>query len=303
MIPTIRQVMKCYRVVAQAERMKTGRPGKRTVENALLGTECVCDAAGIGLDSPVTALTRSAFDVALSRFVDKGLSRLTAWTYVCQLRALFARWCQPYYREAGWEMPALDIPAFRAKAPRYVRPSAEVLSRVKDWYRRQTGECWFAATMMLEFAMRNGDVLRLSKENFVEKGWGEERKRRGGGEGGEVRHYLSYTPHKTALTSGRRVFWPIHDTIWQTFDDYGGLDGLDVTEETFKDLNRGLRAIGLLGQKGAYELRKICIDHVYQKYGAEMAVSISGDDIKTITRYYADPAQPNIGAVRIIDLL
>ena len=44
-------------------------------------------------------------------------------------------------------------------------------------------------------------------------------------------------------------------------------------------------------------------DHIYQKYGAEMAVSISGDDIKTITRYYADPAQPNIGAIRIIDLL
>ena len=27
MIPTIKQVMKCYRVIAQIERMKTGRPG------------------------------------------------------------------------------------------------------------------------------------------------------------------------------------------------------------------------------------------------------------------------------------
>jgi len=34
-----------------------------------------------------------------------------------------------------------------------------------------------------------------------------------------------------------------------------------------------------------------------------MAVSISGDDIKTIIKYYADPAQPNIGALRVIDLL
>ena len=42
---------------------------------------------------------------------------------------------------------------------------------------------------------------------------------------------------------------------------------------------------------------------IWQKYGAEMAVSISGDDIKTISRYYADPAQPNIGAVRVVDLL
>ena len=36
---------------------------------------------------------------------------------------------------------------------------------------------------------------------------------------------------------------------------------------------------------------------------AEMASSISGDDIRTMMRYYADPSQPNIGSVRILDLL
>ena len=35
MIPTIKQVMKCYRVIAQIERMKTGRPGP--VENWVAG--------------------------------------------------------------------------------------------------------------------------------------------------------------------------------------------------------------------------------------------------------------------------
>lgn len=161
--------MKCYRVVAQSERMKTGRPGEGTVENALRGTGCVCRAAGIDLDSPVDTLTRQAFDTALAAFVERGLTRVTAWSYICQLRAIFARWCQPYYRDAGWEIPPLELPTFRAKAPRYIRPCAEVLARVKPWYERQTGECWFAATMMLEFAMRNGDVLRLKKENFVER--------------------------------------------------------------------------------------------------------------------------------------
>lgn len=288
MIPTIKQVMKCYRVIAQSERMKTGRPGVPTVSNALRGARCVCRAAGVDFDMPVTALTRQAFDLALSAFVERGLTRLTAWSYVCQLRAVFARWCEPYYRDAGWEIPKLEIPSFRAKAPRYVRPSSEMLSRVKAWYEKQTGEHWFAATMMLEFAMRNGDVLRLKSENFIER---------------DSRHYLSYMPHKTALSSGRHVCWPIHETIWRRLDDYGGLRGLDVTDETFDDLNRDLRAIGFRGHKAAYELRKICIDHIYQKYGVEMAVSISGDNIKTISYYYADPAQPNIGAVRVIDLL
>ena len=298
MIPTIEQVMKCYRVVAQSERMKTGRPGENTVQNVLRGTKCVCRAAGIGMDSPITALTRKAFDAALSAFVDRGLSRVTAWSYICQLQAIFARWCKPYYQDAGWEIPPLELPSFRAQASRYVRPCAETLARVKAWYEKQTDECWFAATMMLEFAMRNGDVLRLTKENFVTQA--VHTMERGGN---KVRHYLSYVPHKTALTSGRRVYWPIHDDIWRKLNYYGGLDGHDVTDETFNRLNRSLRSLGLRGQKGAYELRKICIDHIYQKYGAEMAVSISGDNIKTISHYYADPAQPNVGAVKVVDLL
>ena len=280
--------MRCYRAVAQTERMKTGRPGEETVANALRGTANVCRSAGIALTEPVTALTRKKIDLALAAFMERGLTRLSAWSYVCQLRGIFAKWCMPYYEDAGWDIPPLDIPTFRAKAPRYARPSTEMLQRVKAWYGRQTGERWFAATMMLEFAMRNGDVLRLKDENFVEK---------------DGRHYLNYTPHKTELSSGRRVCWPIHESIWKKLEDYGGFSCFDVTDETFAALNRDLRSLGFCGSKASYELRKICIDHVYQKYGAEIAVSLSGDDIRTITRYYADPAQPNIGAVRIIDLL
>ena len=159
---------------------------------------------------------------------------------------------------------------------------------VKAWYRTLDGEVWFAATMMLEFAMRNGDVLRLKPENFVERG--------------EMR-YLNYVPHTTELTSGRRVFWPIHDDIWAKIKDLGGVAGFDLTDEVFSTINKAMRSMGFSGSKGGFELRKICIDHIYQKYGAEMATSISGDDIKTISRYYADPAQPNIGAVRVIDLI
>lgn len=288
MVPTIEQLMKCYQVVAQTERMKTGRPGEDTVANVLRGTKTVCHAAGISLSLPVDALTRQRIDAALAVFTGRGLARISAWSYICQLRGLFAKWCRPYYRDAGLEIPSVDLPTFRARPPRYQRPPAEMLARVKAWYAKQTGEHWLAATMMLEFAMRNGDVLRLTDANFVTR---------------DGQHYLSYTPHKTELSSGRRVYWPIHDDIWARLDEYGGLTGLDVTDETFEEINRELRALGFRGSKAAYELRKICIDHVYQKFGAEMAVSISGDDIKTITRYYADPAQPNIGAVRVVDLL
>ena len=300
-VPSIGQVLRCYRTIAAAERMKTGRPGENTVENAVRGTRCVCRAAGIPLEAPVGRLTRPALDAALSEFVRQGLSRISAWSYLCQLRSVFARWSLPYYRDAGWTLQPLELPVFRARPPRYVRPCRELLGRVKDWYRRQRGERWFAATMMLEFAMRNGDVLRLRPENFVERRG--EVKVKGEGEQRTVRHYLCYVPHKTALSSGRRVCWPVHEDIWRRIDECGGLRGFDITDETFDGINRDLRGLGFSGSKASYELRKICIDHIYQRFGAEKAVSISGDDIRTISRYYADPAQPNIGAVRVMDLI
>ncbi len=288
MIPTIEEVMQCYQVIAQIERAKTGCPCERTVRNVIQGTRNVCDAAGIKLNNKIDALTRKSLDWALAAFMRRGITRLSAWSYVCQLRGLFARWCLPYYNDAGWVVPPLKMPIVKVTPPRYIRPSAEILRRVKNWYMLQRGEYWFAATMMLEFAMRNGDILRLKDVNFIET--------KGG-------NFLSYTPHKTELSSGRRVYWPIHNDIWQKFNEYGRLAGLDVTKETFERINRNLRVIGFCGSKASYELRKICIDHIYQNFGAEMAVSISGDDIRTISRYYADPARPNIGSKRILDFL
>ena len=304
MIPTVEQVMKFYSIIARAERMKSGRPGERTVLNALRGARAVCEASGLGVGAAVDQLTRKAIDDALVVFLNHGISRLSAWSYVCQLQSLFARWSRPYYEDRGWEIPKLELPVFHLKPQHYVRPDAEILRRVKAWYKnlakamdlpeegtrrritsvRKRKHIYFAATMMLEFAMRNGDILRLSTKNFTIR---------------DGRHYLSYVPHKTELTSGRRVFWPIHDDIWAR------IMPLDLTLDSgvFDSLNDQLRRLGFHGNKASYELRKICIDHIYQRFGAEMATSISGDDIKTISRYYADPAQPNIGKIRVVDLL
>ena len=58
-------------------------------------------------------------------------------------------------------------------------------------------------------------------------------------------------------------------------------------------MNMDLRNIFPLSDtsKASYELRKICVDHVYQNMGLEKASAISGDDPKTVMYYYADPSQ------------
>ena len=322
MIPTIKQICRAYPFFAAAERMKTGRPSEVSVHNVLSGVHKLCKASGLSVRAPISAFTRQVFDKALVTFMDRGHSRVSVRTYLQQFQALLGRWTRPYYADAGWEIPPIDLPNFRAIAPRYARPSPELLRQVRTWYlgltpdendtrHTRNADIWFAATMMLEFAVRNGDVLRLTRDNFVlVKPETSDSQPAAPGPQPPPRHFLSYTPHKTALTSGRRVFWPIHDDIWERIEQRFILDrppsaiGRPLLEENpFKEINRQLRTIGIHSNKASYELRKICIDHVYQRFGAEMASSISGDDLKTITHYYADPAQPNIGNVRVVDLL
>ena len=224
----------------------------------------------------------------LTHLLSAGMRPISAMTFVCQFRQLFAKWMRPYYEDAGYIVPVFPPLSRTAVMTRYNRPPSEVLAKVKEWYCNiSNGEVWYIATMMLEFAMRNGDIRRIGRSNFIEF---------------EGRIFLNYIPNKTARSSGRMVKWPVHPDIWKMLLIIKPWD-LQIREKHFDQINRAMRDIGFVGSKGAYELRKICIDHVYQKFGAEMAVSISGDDIRTITKYYADPAQPNMGFVRVMDLM
>lgn len=302
-VPTLNKMLKVYLVSASVERLKCGRPNEGTVKNTLGGYRAFMrwmndrrerlgrGRTALDADFPLVSVIRPPLvHRYLADLLKGGTKPITAVSYLYQLRQLFAKWVLPYYEDCGWKIPAFPSFGRRPRAPRYSRPVAATLAKVKAWYASlPPGELWFAATMMLEFAMRNGDVMRLRRGNFVERG-------------GRV--FLNYTPHKTEHSSGRAVRWPVHPAIWaQMTAIFDGDDLPALDESVFDALNAAMRRLGFTGAKGAYELRKICVDHVYQKFGAEMAVSISGDDIRTIMHYYADPAQPNIGDVRVTDLL
>lgn len=311
--PTIQMVLAKYPKIAAVERLRTGgRPGEKTVRNIMASVKRLCQIAGIALEEPVSIFTRKQLLRILDFASGEKLKPVTLWSYLNALQAIFARWARSYYADCHWQLPAIELPSCNKQFHRYMRPDSQILAQVKSWYQRlaarDDGREWVCATLMLEFAMRNGDVERLRWSDFRER------------DGAMV---LCYTPHKTALSSGRRVAWPVHPDIWARLCDYrdhgrhyhkkqapqklaGKLAPLVVpcAKEVFGRLNAELRTLKLfIGAKACYELRKICIDHVYQKFGAEMASSISGDDIRTMMRYYADPSQPNIGKLKIVDLL
>lgn len=311
-VPTIEMVLAKYPKFAAVERLRTGKPGERAVANTLIAVRRLCELGAMSLDEPVSVFTRKRLTHLLDCAGCAGLKPVTIWSYLSALKGLFGRWARAYYADLKWQTPVIELPTYNRLSPRYVRPDATALAKVKAWYNSLAGRDdareWVVATLMLEFAMRNGDIEKLQ--------WSDFRQRDGA-------VTLCYTPHKTALSSGRRVAWPVHPDIWaqlcayrdsgQQFYKRHGWSKLEdrnaplvvpCARDVLARLNADLRAQKLFtGSKGCYELRKICIDHIYQKFGAEMASSISGDDIRTVMRYYADPSQPNIGEVRVVDLL
>ena len=314
MIPTFRKTIHSYLTAVEVERLKCGRPCKGTVRNTLAGVRHFMQWINIhqsdietqikkhrpmladvddAYELMVSVVTPRLLRMYLSGMLRDGVKPISAVSYVHQLRQLFAKWVIPYYEDHNWRIPPFPSIGTRPASPRYNRPSPEILAKVRDWILGlKTDALWFAATMMLEFAMRNGDIMCLKRENFVVS---------------ENRVFLNYMPNKTRHSSGRVVKWPIHPVIWEKmsalFEANGQEPPVIDKDHTFTLLNQKMRDLGFTGNKGAYELRKICIDHIYQRYGAELATSISGDDIRTIIKYYADPAQPNIDNIRITDLL
>ena len=165
---------------------------------------------------------------------------------------------------------------------------------MKKWYGELWGladkRYWLAATMMVQFAMRNGDVVAADGTYFVRRG---------------EQMYLSYTPHKTSSSSGRTVVWPIHPNVWQRIEEArraisgersspvnagegplvpGGIAVFRTLNGMLRDAVPGLREV----EKATYELRKMRIDAEYRHHSAERASALSGDDIRTLSYYYAD---------------
>ena len=169
-VPTIRMIIEAYPKFAAVESIRTEKPCERTVESVIGGTRRLCELGQVSLDEPISTLTRKRLEQSLDAARCSGLKPITLWSYFYSLRKLFAKWTQRYYNEKRRSIPLIDMPSCRRQSPRYIRPDSTVLAKVKEWHigleKRQDRREWVLATLMLEFAMRNGDVERLRWSDF-----------------------------------------------------------------------------------------------------------------------------------------
>lgn len=293
-VPSFAKLLDLYEKAAAAERLKSGTPEPRTIETAVRYFKYLVEGCGYGLAEPCTKLKTSDIDAYMVKKIRNGATPTTAFTYATSCKSVTARWSLAYYANEGYEVKPYSMPVVRnRRPPRYERPSQATLDAVEEWYRslwREEGmsarDCrvWFFATMMLRFAVRNGDVGRITPQDFAEKD-------------GEVR--LCYTPHKTASRSGARVCWPLSAEMVRRVRKVAQTLGVEADVAFINSptsvsilVNDEIRKFPELAdrEKASYELRKMCVDRIYHKFGAEMASAISGDDIRTLTYFYADTA-------------
>ena len=302
-IPTCRQLKELYEVAAAQEQLKNGgTPQERTISNALKHFRYAVEGCGIEWDRPYTDLRPDVLEEYFVRLIGQGKERVSAWTYVSGVQSITASWALRYYEREGYFVEKIKIPTIKNHKPgRYQRPTDETREAVKKWYATlwdmDDKRFWLAATMMMQFAMRNGDVVAADGSCFVNR---------------KGTTYLTYTPNKTSSSSGRNVVWPIHPDVWKRIEEarkqIASEDGKLVPAGawTFTRLNRLLReAVPEFKtiEKATYELRKLRIDAEYRKFGAERASALSGDDIRTLSYYYADVADMAPEAVKAEDLI
>ncbi len=291
-IPSLAQLLAAYGVAAAREQLKTdGKPSQRTVSATKQNFAKLMTCGEFKWDDPYTVMTADELEACYIKLRADGKCAVSAWKYISSAQSITAKWAIAHYRRMGYSVKSMELPVIQfRKAKRYIAPSEQTKRKVLAWYAdKWSGKdkrAWLAVTMILQFAVRNGDVCRLTWRNFVEQNNGI---------------YLIYVPHKTERSSGRRIVWPVHEALWERIlearYDMGKRAWVDDAplilhaKQVLVRMNKDLRkAIPDFRNtvKGIYELRKLRIHTEYARNGVERASALSGDDIKTLCYYYAD---------------
>lgn len=287
-VPTFKEVIRYYKQIAEVEYQVTKRPAPETVKNVIYAIIRLLAYLNLTEDSKVNELKGSHVESWIYQTVGNGeIKAVSAYSTLKTALSLFSKWARRrYVNDMKWDIPSYsDMPKARGNATgvdAYSRPDDDLRQRtINTWNAMETlqPKTWVAMTMMIAFAMRNGDVRSLKWKQFmnINGQW-----------------TLVYTPSKTSVSArGRQVHWPLTTAMYERLRAAGdkGEYVLDNAKNILDGLNAIMRGIGWNGSKASYELRKMCIDQVYRTMGLERAIQISGDDSKTLQRYYADPSR------------
>lgn len=295
---TIFSFIESYQIAAEKEYILTKEPSPRRAACNVWSLERLCRTMGIDINEPLTVLTPKVLEDYVVHSIQRGLKRVSVYSSMANIRSLFSTWALRYYEHNDLDVTIIKVPRPKRNTPLcYERPPEALRKRTIEWYRdleESHPEGWVLATLMLQFGCRNGDCFNITWSNIKPHG----------------RDYmLEYKPNKVLIRTGRTITWPMSSTIYEKLrlNSIGNENLLTSSRLKLEGfLNSQMRLLGWTKDKynkGLYELRKMCIDTVYTKLGAEKASQISGDNITTVCTYYADPCRSDVEAVDLTKLM
>lgn len=291
--PTLRHLIDVYRKACESEYSANGKPRPGTVDINVGSMKMIADGCGVGLDDRIDKLDHDTIQNYIDTRCDgTDRSRRSAWSALAHAKSLFAKWTMVRYQGLK-----IRIPICCTKWPaqpktglilEYERPAKELREKTMEWYNgleEKNKTMWAAVTLMVQFAMRPVDAAELRWDDFQRDGecW-----------------VLKYIPSKTKGRTARPrpVLWPVTDSLYARLRKAGGSEYLVDHPLPYlryayyiRFINAEMRKLGWHREKyrkACYELRKLCVDAIYHNMGAEKASQISGDNIQTVIKYYAD---------------
>lgn len=297
--PTVAELIGVYRELAAAEFASEGEPKPTTADENARKLAAVARAA-TGEDDPrIDELTLERIEKWVAAYCAKyppeqqGRARVSAWSTLAQARSVWAKWTRAKYERKGIRLPpCLDKWPCQKRnySAAYKRPPEALRAATMKWFKEIADKdpaLWTAAALMVQFAMRPWSAARLRWSDI---------------EVGADSITLRYTPTKTENRTSRprSVSWPVAQSLYDGLRERGGKGEYVTPGETATEryalytrrLCAVMRGLGWDREtygKACYELRKLCVDAVYRTMGVEAAVQISGDNVATIMKYYADP--------------
>jgi len=291
--PTIDELVETYELIANKRRCNPlfGKPGEKAIYTAVNNFKRCVSVSGLTGTRPVTELFNRDKVKEIFNALGRQMRAISAWSMIVSLKSVTASWTLEEYESRGFnvEPPRLPQKPIQANAPQYRMLTKELRDQIDAWYlalsKSNDETMYLAASMTYQLAVRPIDTGCLTAENFKV-------------DPSDGRVHIIYRPHKTEMSSGRVVNWPVLPALWELIRHVAG-DRLDAGKSlinsprtTYGKLNRSMRdAVPALAytNKAVYELRKLCVDTVRRTMGADYAVALSGDRRDTIDKYYSDP--------------
>lgn len=302
-IPTCRELVEAYEEIAwKRQGDPRFRKADRTIDTAIKNFGYCLEASKLRDNRPYTDLINydtvrkiADYFVRDREHGGKGLSSLSAWSYISGLQSVTAKWTIVEYRDRGFLVESQAFPkqtlfGISADAKQYEELPRETVNQIWDWYlkvqeagtdgakgdalalREARSSYAVYAMCMLELAMRPKDIGLLTAANFPLAPNGH--------------HRLVYRPTKTRESSNRRVDIEIPDALYERLRELkpeafgenvkckmkngeleedaaqgGSLRLVPHLRGAENAINESLRKIPGLAekQKASYELRKLAI--------------------------------------------